>query len=102
MAQLTAFATAAYGDDDPLAPADGEGPVTVRRTATGATLRMSLPFVDRTDVDLARHGDELVVTVGSYRRLLALPTALRQHEVVGARIEDGALRVRFEPQEETP
>jgi arsenite-transporting ATPase len=103
VAQLTAFATAAYGDDDPLAPADGEGPVTVRRTATGAMLRMSLPFVDRTDVDLARHGDELVVTVGSYRRLLALPTALRQHDVAGARIEDGVLRVRFVPtQEETP
>ena len=100
--QLTAFAEAAYGADDPLAPPDGEGPVTVRRTGTGATLRMALPFVDRTDVDLARHGDELVVTVGSYRRLLALPTALRQHRVAGARVVDGALRVKFEPtQEET-
>jgi arsenite/tail-anchored protein-transporting ATPase len=101
--QLTAFAAAAYGEDDPLAPPDGEGPVTVRRTGSGATLRMALPFVDRTDVDLARHGDELVVTVGSYRRLLALPTALRQHQVAGARVVDGALRVKFVPnQEESP
>jgi arsenite/tail-anchored protein-transporting ATPase len=101
--QLTAFAAAAYGEDDPLAPPDGEGPVTVRRTESGATLRMALPFVDRTDVDLARHGDELVVTVGSYRRLLALPTALRQHQVAGARVVDGALRVKFVPdQEESP
>ena len=101
--QLTAFAEAAYGEDDPLAPPEGEGPVTVRRTGSGATLRMALPFVDRTDVDLARHGDELVVTVGSYRRLLALPTALRQHQVAGARVVDGALRVKFVPnEEETP
>jgi arsenite-transporting ATPase len=101
--QLTAFAEAAYGDDDPLAPPDGEGPVTVRRSDSGATLRMALPFVDRTEVDLARHGDELVVTVGAYRRLLALPTALRQHRVAGARVVDGALRVRFVPNvEETP
>ncbi len=101
--QLIDFAAAAYGEDDPLAPADGEGPVTVRRTPTGATLRMALPFVDRTQVDLARHGDELVVTVGSYRRLLALPTALRQHDVAGARVRDGALRVMFVPiQEENP
>ncbi len=98
--QLSAFAAAAYGDDDPLAPPDGEGPVTVRRTATGATLRMALPFVDRTEVDLARHGDELVVTVGSYRRLLALPTALRQHRVAGARVVDGGLHVRFVPDED--
>ena len=50
----------------------------------------------RADVDLARHGDELVVTVGSYRRLFALPAALARHEVAGARVEDGSLRVRFQ------
>ena len=33
--------------------------------------------VSRADVDLARHGDELVVTVGSYRRVLALPAGAR-------------------------
>jgi len=36
-----------------------------------------------------------VVTVGSYRRLFALPAALARHEVAGARVEDGSLRVRF-------
>jgi arsenite-transporting ATPase len=98
--QLTAFAAAAYGDDDPLAPPAGESPVTVRRTPTGATLHLALPFVDRAEVDLARHGDELVVTVGSYRRLLALPTALRQHEIAAARVQDGALHVRFRSAED--
>jgi arsenite-transporting ATPase len=95
VAQLEAFAAAAYGEDDPLAPADGEGPVSVRRTPTGATLRIALPFVEKAEVDLARHADELVVTVGSYRRLLALPTALRRHDVAGARVGNGALVVRF-------
>ena len=57
---------------------------------------MALPFADRGDVDLARHGDELVVTVGSYRRLLALPAALRRAKVVGAGMRDGALVVRFD------
>ena len=66
-------------------------------------LRIALPFAQRTDVDLARHGDELVVTVGSYRRLLALPAALSRHTVTGARVEDGALQVRFRfEQEEQP
>ena len=46
-------------------------------------------------LDLARNGDELVVTVGSYRRLLTLPTGLARLRVAGARVEDGELRVRF-------
>ena len=98
--QLAAFAEAAYDGDDPLASPQGEGPVTIRRTPEGASLRLALPFAERRDVDLARHGEELVVTVGSYRRLLALPTALRQLEVSGARIDDGALLVSFTAVEE--
>jgi arsenite-transporting ATPase len=95
VAELGAFAAAAYGGDDPLAAAAGEGPLTITRTDRGTTLRIALPFAAKSDIDLARHGDELVVTVGSYRRLLALPAALRAHEIVGAKIEDGALKVRF-------
>ena len=71
---LASFAEAAYDGDDPLAvPEAARDPMTITRTDTGAVLRIALPFAQRQDVDLARHGDELVVTVGSYRRLLALP-----------------------------
>lgn len=92
---LAAFAEAAYDGDDPLAVPTGEGPLTILRTETGAVLRIALPFAEKKDVDLARHGDELVVTVGSYRRLLALPAALARHTVVGARVEAGSLQVKF-------
>jgi arsenite-transporting ATPase len=101
--RLAGFAEAAYGAHDPLAVPTGEGPMTITRTDTGAVLRIALPIARRTDVDLARHGDELVVTVGSYRRLLALPAALSRHTVSGARVEDGSLQVRFRfEQEEQP
>ena len=96
------FARRAYGGDDPLAPPTGEPPMTVTRTRSGATLRIALPFVAKSDIDLARHGDELVVTVGSYRRLMALPAALSKHVIAGARMEDGALRVRFRSAEDRP
>ncbi|HET7387894.1 MAG TPA: TRC40/GET3/ArsA family transport-energizing ATPase [Nocardioidaceae bacterium] len=92
---LVELARTAYGEHDPLAPASANPPMVVTRTRSGATLRLALPFVGRSEVDLARHGEELVVTVGSYRRLLALPAALARHTVVGARIEDGALWVQF-------
>lgn len=93
--ELAAFAAAAYGEADPLAVPSGEGPMTVRRTDAGATLRIALPFAARQDVHLARHGDDLVVTVGSYRRLLTLPSALGRMRVAGAGVEEGALQVRF-------
>jgi len=96
---LAAFADAAYGGDDPLAAPTAESPMTVTRTRSGATLRIALPFVVKSDIDLVRHGDELVVTVGSYRRLVALPAALVRHTVAGARVENGALRVRFRAEE---
>ena len=67
----------------------------VRRTSNGMRLSLALPFVAKADVDLARHGDDLVVTVGSYRRLLTLPSSLRRQTVAGARVKDGALEIRF-------
>ena len=94
---LTAFARAAYDGDDPLAPPSGRPPMSIARTRTGTVLRIALPFVAKSDIDLARHGDELVVTVGSYRRVIALPAALGRHAVAGARIDDGGLLVRFAP-----
>jgi arsenite-transporting ATPase len=95
VAELRDYAEAAYADADPFAVPSGEGPMTITRTGSGATLRIALPFVDKSEIDLARHGDELVVTVGSYRRLLALPAALSRHSVAGARVEGGALQVCF-------
>jgi arsenite-transporting ATPase len=92
---LAAFAEAAYDGADPLAMPAGEGPMTITRTDGGAVLRIALPFAERKDVDLARHGNELVVTVGSYRRLLSLPAALARHTVTGARVGSGSLQVRF-------
>jgi arsenite-transporting ATPase len=93
---LNALAVEVYGDSDPLAVPTGNGPFAVSRTSSGPLLGLTLPHVTRDEVDLARHGDELVVSVGSYRRLLTLPPGLARHRVAGARVQDGVLQVRFE------
>lgn len=100
VAALRELAEEVYGETDPLARATGKSPLRVTRTASGAVLELALPHVTRAEVDLARHGDELVVTVASYRRLLSLPPGLARHQVTGARVDGGALQVRFE--ERTP
>lgn len=100
--ELAAFGVAAYDDLDPAAVlsvhqrGEGETP-RVERTEDGYTMSFGVPFGDSSDVDLARIGDELVVTVGSHRRLVALPAALRRCDVNGARLRNHRLVVSFVP-----
>ncbi len=95
LAELAAFAAELYRADDPFRLPTGAEPIDVRRVDGRLELHLALPFAQRGDIDLARRGDELVVTVGSYRRLLALPTALQNTAVAGASLQDGSLVVTY-------
>jgi arsenite-transporting ATPase len=97
---LSRVAGAIYGSHDPLREPDGVGPFRVVRSGTRTALLLALPNAQRDDVDLARHGDELVVTVGSYRRLLTLPAGLARRPVRAARVDGGELQVIFEEEAE--
>ncbi len=93
---LAAVAGELYAGADPLARHQGPEPLALERRGGAVQLALPLPFASRDDVDLARHGDDLVVTVGSYRRVITLPSTLRRSAVAGARLSAGRLRVRFE------
>jgi arsenite-transporting ATPase len=101
VAAVRDLAAETYAGTDPLAVPDGEGPFRVTGDQHGTVLHLALPLVGKADVDLARNGDDLVVTVGSYRRLLAGPAGLARHRVAGARVEDGELQVRFVEEQRT-
>ena len=95
---LVALGEALYGDDDPLEAGGGRDELlSVERTTDGFALSLALPLARLEDVALARTGDDLVVTVGGHRRVLALPSALRRCVVAGATLAEGRLQVRFEP-----
>lgn len=99
--ELSGLAESLYGDDDPFSAPDGDGPFRVERAADGGALvRLTLPFVRSNQVDLARNGDELVLTVDSSRRLLTLPPGLARMRVAGARVVDAELQVRFRAADE--
>jgi arsenite-transporting ATPase len=97
VAALAALAGDLYGDDDPLACGPCAAGSTVERFGDRYVLTLALPFADRGDLTLGRRGDELIVTVGAHRRLVALPSALRRCTVDGARFTTGALRIEFLP-----
>lgn len=97
VAALAELGEAVYGAGDPAGPPAGRDPVSVTRTTDGFALHLALPGASRGELALARHGDELVITVGSQRRLLSLPSVLRRCTVHGARLADDELVVRFQP-----
>jgi arsenite-transporting ATPase len=94
---LLCFAESLYGDDDPTDVTDAEDLLAVRRTVDGYELSLALPLAKLEDLDLARSGDELVITLAGHRRLLALPSVLQRCDVVGARLAEGRLLIAFEP-----
>jgi len=96
---LVTLADEVYAGSDALAVPTGDGPFRITRTAEGAIAHLSLPGADRDQVHLGRNGDDLVVTVGSYRRLMTLPAGLARLQVAGARVEQGELQVRFRERE---
>ncbi|MFI0791022.1 ArsA family ATPase [Streptomyces lydicus] len=69
------------------------------RLATDGLLvwRVPLPGAERRGLGLVRRGDEIVVTVGRFRRIRTLPSVLRRCTVSGAGLRDGVLEIRFSP-----
>jgi arsenite-transporting ATPase len=86
-----------YGDVDPTVRLSNVDPIRVESLADSedVVLAMTLPLADRDHVDVARHDDELYVTVDQYRRSLVLPDSLKRRKIVRAKLEDGELRVTF-------
>ncbi|MFF2190886.1 ArsA family ATPase [Streptomyces sp. NPDC058155] len=59
---------------------------------------LPLPGAVKSDVGLVRRGDELLLTVGPFHRIVPLAAALRRCTVSGAALTDGVLKVRFTPE----
>ena len=98
---LHALGQELWVDHDPFDRLVDARPVRLRRVdgdgedGDDYELSVDLPFADRSDVEVARSGDELLITLGAQRRALALPESLRRRDVSSASVDDGALRVRF-------
>ncbi len=93
--RLRRFAGEIYGEVDPLAVLHDHDPLEIVRHGDGYVLTLDLPLADRDDLDVARHGAELLVTIGPYRRAIALPDSLRRREVTDAVLRKGRLRITF-------
>ncbi len=71
-------------------------PLRIRIDDDGtAELELPLPFATGDDLELSRAGDELLIRVDAYRRVVTLPAALGRRRVTSAKLTDGVLHVGF-------
>ncbi len=97
---LTELSWQVYGDMDPIPDPTGAGNVdhlTVAGAQGDYVMSVPLPLADRGQIGLTRSGDDLVITVGTQRRRIALPSLLQRCVTTGARFESDSLVISFEP-----
>jgi arsenite/tail-anchored protein-transporting ATPase len=93
--RLTEIGRALFGEDDPTSFFYRGRPYQVRAEAGEHVLEVALPFTTREDVHITRDGDELLLRVDGLRRSIVLPRALVDQPTIGAKMDDGVLRIRF-------
>lgn len=84
-----------YRDIDPVDRMSETEPFQVLEEGSDVILAIAVPFAERGEVDVMRHAEELIITVGGYRRAFILPDSLKRREVRRAQLEHGMLRVTF-------
>ncbi len=85
-----------YGDSDPTAVLYREAPMDISKLHDGTyRVKLKLPFADVNQLDLFQNGDELVIQIGDFRRVLTLPTSLAGQEAGQAEMDGDWLIVPF-------
>jgi arsenite-transporting ATPase len=93
---LARLGAAVFGSDPPERVLYRDQSLALRLEGDTAELRLRVPFAEKGDVQLKKIGLELVVSVGGRKRNIVLPSALASFRPRDAKLEAGALRVRFE------
>jgi len=84
-----------YAEHDPLARLSDKPALEITTAGPVSTVRVPVDGVDRDDIVLERVADDLVVTLGSYRRTIPLPDRLHPQDVTKAGLVDGHLEIVF-------
>ena len=96
LAKLRVMGNDIYGDTDPTAVLYREAPLEISKLPDGSyRVKIKLPFADVSQLDLYQNGDELVIQIGDFRRIMTLPISLAGQEAGQAEMEGDWLIVPF-------
>lgn len=90
-----------YGDSDPARILHRGMAREITTGETETVVRIQAPFANRDEVRLQRAGDELLVTVGTLRRSIILPSGLARRNPDRASFEDGILEISFKDERDS-
>jgi arsenite-transporting ATPase len=93
--RLRLMAAELYGELDPIGDFEARSPFRVVEDGDSVTMELDVPFFEKSELDVFRHGHELYVSLGSYRRSFLLPDALVRRDITRARLDGGTLSVDF-------
>lgn len=92
---LSTMAKDIFGDEDPTKVFFREKPMAIAKQNGDYVLSLKLPFAEKKDLDIWVKGDELILTIGNFKRNIFLPRSLSSLKVRGARFQDEHLMVTF-------
>lgn len=93
--RLRVMAQELYDGIDPIKGYSASSPFRVVDHDTDIVLEMKVPFIDKSELDVFRHGTELYLEVGPYRRSFVLPDSLQRRQVTRATLDGDVLQVVF-------
>ncbi len=93
--RLRLMARELYGDSHPIESFSAASPFRVIENGGEVTMELDVPFFEKSELSVTRHGAELYVQLGPYRRSFVLPDALRRREITRAKLDGGTLAVSF-------
>ena len=85
---------------DGINPADifyAGNPFEFSKNGDQYQISMRLPFITKEDIDLAKHGDELIVSIGGFKQHIALPRSIAHADPTDAKLDDDYLIITFQP-----
>ncbi len=93
--KLRLLADELYGDRHPIEGFEAASPFEVSEDAGRVTLHLSVPFVEGGELSVKRHGRELGIGIGPYRRAFVIPDTLTRRQIESTRLHEGTLSVVF-------
>ncbi|HUX51055.1 MAG TPA: ArsA family ATPase [Spirochaetia bacterium] len=93
---LERLASDVFDDADPSAILFRIRTQHIEKIEDGYELSVYLPFTDRSEIRLSQKGDELIVRVGTMKRVISLPRTLVNLSAHNAKFEDTTLKIRFQ------
>jgi len=85
-----------FGDSDPAEVYSIESPMKMYEEDGNSILAIKMPFTLEQKVELYMRKDDLVLQLGAFKKSIALPYALANKKTLGADLENGWLKIKFE------